>query len=1030
MNQAPQAVRYTRRLILVIALAVLTTTVTFAAAPTPDVPVSSSATAVTVQRSDAAQLTFSLSLPAYTVDAAGHIDVAGLNATLEQPGAPALPYYRTLIALPPGATVRVDVQPGAFQTTPLAAVKPAAGPDLGRIDARAANLFDGTAPGTAAALPAASTPDPLIYGVDALYPDTTVVLSEPLYLRDLRVVELKLFPVRYNPQQQTMQQAHSMQIDIRFEGVDLSAGTGQPLSAYTDRYAADVLNIDPARSWGTLPDAITTAANTRLPLGTDVFKIVVAEDGIYEVTGAELQAAGMAINSVDPAAIKMLYRGEPVAYQFVDANNNGKLNVEDAIRFYGWAFDGPRFEKMYVGAQNVFWLWAGASGTAVHIDERNNQAGQGFPLAASFRDAITTEPELAPFPAWGINWDESPNDPDNFHMGFFTAAASSVGTAAYTIALPDPATGGQDIQLTAEFTPRLNTLNSAPFTYTVTGYLNDDATAGQVTWTGWKNVNLQQAFPANLLKQPGSAGYPDNTLKLELTSDAAVQAEVYINRITVAYDRALTAVDDQLIFNAGGSGNREFRVSGFSEATPGNVLVWDITDRLAPVAVKMRAQDITGSGSLTYKIGGSVTAGSTFIATHHGQVKSVAALSKYRPESIDPPNGHGRWLAITHPDFMNAANQLAQFRSQTGLSTHVVDVQDIVAQFGYGFNTPTAISDYVRYAIGNWDAGPEYILLFGDATVNPRQLSCEVKCSFIWDTSAKTYVVTYLAFRDRFQGLIPSDFEYSLLSGDDLYPDIAVGRVPASSAANAQTMVQKIILYEDQRATDPRPWQKNILFVADDPDNGGDFCVENEQSRPYIPASFPQVHLCLEEATAAKTDALRAEMSRHVNDIGIAVMNYRGHGAIDTWAATGGSPPILSTATADFWLNQNKPVIIVSADCLDGYFGWPGINALGETFMRDTGVRGTVAHWGSAGLGYTFEHSVLQKGFYEGLFANNLIRLGDAVNFARLKYVNAGQDKSELYGFSLLGDPAMKIIPYGVSAGPNGLYLPAVLRGN
>ena len=65
---------------------------------------------------------------------------------------------------------------------------------------------------------------------------------------------------------------------------------------------------------------------------------------------------------------------------------------------------------------------------------------------------------------------------------------------------------------------------------------------------------------------------------------------------------------------------------------------------------------------------------------------------------------------------------------------------------------------------------------------------------------------------------------------------------------------------------------------------------------------------------------------------------------------------------------------------------------------------------------------MLHRTFYEGLFDYHLTSIGDAVNFAKVKYYQSGRHVSELYSFVLLGDAAMEVVPFE----PSLLYLPAV----
>jgi uncharacterized repeat protein (TIGR01451 family) len=110
---------------------------------------------------------------------------------------------------------------------------------------------------------------------------------------------------------------------------------------------------------------------------------------------------------------------------------------------------------------------------------------------------------------------------------------------------------------------------------------------------------------------------------------------------------------------------------------------------------------------------------------------------------------------------------------------------------------------------------------------------------------------------------------------------------------------------------------------------------------------------------------------------------------------------------SDFWQND-QPFMVLSADCLDGHFAWPGVPSVGEVILKLDG-RGSVAHWGSSGLGLTSEHSVLHKGFYDGMFDVGFTAVGDAVNYAKLVYENGNNHHSELYSFNLQGDPAMQL---------------------
>ena len=140
--------------------------------------------------------------------------------------------------------------------------------------------------------------------------------------------------------------------------------------------------------------------------------------------------------------------------------------------------------------------------------------------------------------------------------------------------------------------------------------------------------------------------------------------------------------------------------------------------------ISVGANDIVAdAGTYTVKIGSQHAARTEFLASTTDNIRSVQSISKYRAPDLRPASGRGAWLAITHPDQLAAANQLRTHRaSMSNLSTHVVSINDVINQYGYGLPLPAAIRGFLGYAVANWTEGPRYVMLFGDATVNPRNL--------------------------------------------------------------------------------------------------------------------------------------------------------------------------------------------------------------------------------------------------------------------------------------------------------------------
>jgi hypothetical protein len=985
----------------------------------------------TLLRSDAQGVLFELQTPPLAIDASGLVSVPGLRPASSAPGTPALPTYSTYIAVPPGAAVNIKVTARDMHNHRAEYVRPVPLIQLQGVEPIGDSSFP-VAPETLRETQPLYQQDTAVYTQDAFYPIQSYALSEPMVARNLRLVQLDLYPVRYNPARQTLSQAALMQVEITFSGAQLNESQAAgDLATVQDNWRGQILN-NPPQSWRLAPQTNINLdrldAQVALPIGVDTYKIEVDQDGIYEISGSELADAGMNLSAVNVNTLQMMYRGQNVAFQFINDGGSNAFEPADKIRFYGWAFDGSRYEDMYVSA-NTYWLWAG--GTTTPVQPINNGSGSGFQSVTEFPESITKWPHQSFFSGWGVNWAVSPNEATSWHWRMITANQQPKEFKVGTIELPDPVPGAaENVTMTTELTSRLSTLGgNSTHTYQVSAKLNDQLVQGSREWTNQANVNLTSKLSSSQLLQPGNADYPANAIKLiaggDVAGDKTEQAllYMYLTRVTVDYTRRLKAVNNELQFGRPAAGAYEYLVSGFSSGSPADALVWDISNRLAPRRITLANEDIVNNGSdYTYKIRSNQAANGRFITTTTANLRSVKTLTQFTPIDLAPPGSGAQWLAISHNSLLPAAQQLAAYRAdRSGLSTWVIDIEAITNQVGYGYSTPQAIREYLQGALATWQDMPQYVILFGDATTNPRGLPCllefDKSCPTSWDTEKPTLVPTDLLFVDRYSGLIPVDYTMSLLSGQDNLPDLAIGRVPAETLAEASRTVARIIKYE-QNLDKASAARDHFLFVADNADGGGNFCFENAGIAADIPASIATTQLCLENRegglppTEEDTQKLRAAMFEQITNPGVSIMNYRGHGSITAWA----NPYILDTTMIDFWQNSEHPVVLISADCLDGYFATAYTEGLGETFIGLNGTRGTAAHWSSTGLGYTFEHTPLARGFYKAIFSERILPIGDAVNYSKIAYLGDGYDVSEAYAFTLLGDPAMETYPW---TGPN-----------
>jgi len=101
---------------------------------------------------------------------------------------------------------------------------------------------------------------------------------------------------------------------------------------------------------------------------------------------------------------------------------------------------------------------------------------------------------------------------------------------------------------------------------------------------------------------------------------------------------------------------------------------------------------------------------------------------------------------------------------------------------------------------------------------------------------------------------------------------MAIGRLPAASVEEVNTLVAKILAYE----TGAEDLGAPVVLVADNPDVGGNFVANAEELASTVLSGreIDELHL-----TELGTTATRSEILNAFDD-GASLVSYMGHGAI------------------------------------------------------------------------------------------------------------------------------------------------------
>ena len=467
----------------------------------------------------------------------------------------------------------------------------------------------------------------------------------------------------------------------------------------------------------------------------------------------------------------------------------------------------------------------------------------------------------------------------------------------------------------------------------------------------------------------------NNTLTFTKTSTGEV---CLVDYIRLTYPHSFKADAGSLKFNLRGS--QTLDADGFS--TPVVKLI-DYTDPLNVIVTKPAAQATNAGYSITVPYGPDRSKTSRLLyAIPQGQFDSPASLSLNQPSTWNLSSNSGAFLVITHKNFIANLSPLLTQRQSQGLSTALVDIEDVYDEFSFGKHGPQAIKDFLSYAATHWATPPRYIIFAGDASLDPRNYFNVGDFDFV---PTKLIDATY---NETASDDWLADFD------NDGIADIPIGRLPLRSTADTNLMVSKIITFVPGNVS-----PEAALLIADDPGTPAiwDFETANDDVQALLPASMTvqRVNVRTEPSPSQATTDIVNGLAQ-----GRSVVNYSGHGNVDVWSGAG----IFTSSNATALTNGNKLPFVIVMDCLNGYYHDPTLLSLAEAFVKAPNG-GAIAAFASSGLTTTFGQRQMELELYRQLYGSQVLALGDAIKIAK----SASSDIDVRTTWIYFGDPSIKI---------------------
>ena len=876
----------------------------------------------------------------------------------DRPGDVRLPVLDFVLGVPPGVDVTADAVPERVVHIPLKeplGVVPLEEPVTHHtkgVPTTPTNIAEGRSP--------SPTPG---------FPKGWVLVGEPAFIRHQRVVRITVLPFHPNAGDTSLSYAPRIRLTVNFNGtISPTAFVDEgPFERVLKSY---LLNYEQAREWR-LPEK----ASVREPSGlstlptTKIFRVKVNKKGIYRLTYSDLRAAGMSLKKLNPSTCWMARGNREIAIQVV-GGKDGRFDPGDEIRFYGEPATGIYTDE------NVYWLSCGEPITGQRMPQVDGTPGSA-PEVSTFRENLHREENH-----FYVSLLPKGNGKDHWFWTFYrVASVGSVLTRTFTADVPSPATGSYTATLTVDLQGAEDIRSVSP-DHHIKAYVNGTL-VGDALWDGDTTFIGSFPFPQTLLV-PGT-----NQITMYAPGDMSPNQEGgYINWFSIKYRRTMRAMNDELVFASPGGGRYRYHITGFSSP---NLLLYDITDPFNVRRVLNTEVHQDGSGyTLEFEYESSGVA--KFLALGTDRLMTPLSIAPDTLSHLRLPDNQADYLIIAHRNFWDAAQRLAKFHESQGLHVKLIDVQDIYDEFNGGVFSAEAIKDFLEYTYRYWQPpAPTYVLLFGDGSSDFRNYM---------GNSHPNFIPPLLRYVDPFIGETASDNRYVTIAGDDQLPDMLIGRLPVDTPEEAAAVVDKIISYDSSPT--PGNWRKTLLFVADNPDSGGDFpSISDLVISTSVPEGY-NVKKVYYGVTHPRLDAARRDIKKGIDD-GALIVNYTGHAAIPWWAAE----MLFGVTDVPSLSNGSMLPVMLPMTCYEGSFHNPQYDALGEVIVRAAG-RGAIASWSATGLGVAHGHDYLDRGFLDAVFKNGITSLGGATLAGKLELYrenSSGTFYDLLDTYVLLGDP-------------------------
>src|SRR5262245_15720633 len=391
----------------------------------------------------------------------------------------------------------------------------------------------------------------------------------------------------------------------------------------------------------------------------------------------------------------------------------------------------------------------------------------------------------------------------------------------------------------------------------------------------------------------------------------------------------------------------------------------------------------------------------------------------FKPQQVPSVLGSPvEYLIITNDVLAPTFQQLADWKTQSGVPAVVRTLSFIRAQYPFGADDAERIRLFIRDAYARW--GTKWVLLGGDTDVIPERLAFNVSFYQLEHIAADIY---YSCLDGNWDADGNSEygegFQDEFTPGDDadLMPEVYVGRAPVSTVTEAQVFLSKTLLYEKNPVAN---YTQNWLLFAEvlfpQPYNGtGPIDLDGAQlAEDILPFTDlnPGVNVVrlYENYTnpawrpGAQPENKAAVIAALNTGPGLAL--HVGHGFRNSMSV---GDVTLVNADASGLTNGNKIFNLYAIDCTSSAIDFP---CIGEAFLKNANG-GAVTVVGSTRFDFPTAGRAYQQEYFRLFFADSVSAVGELGARQKLPFVAFsfydGVNRWTQLTLLQLGDPELRM---------------------